>query len=252
MELPLNEPPPRVTPPPPEVPPTPSLLQVWRERWVRIRARVISGAIAALIAGCAIMAGSWWFVALVFLAALQMQREWDALTQSRPRYWQWLGMIYMLLPCLAALWLRGIGFENMPDAGLRLLGFLVLVICAVDIGAYAIGSRFGSHVLAPQISPGKTWEGLAGGLLCAGFVGAIASTFTPFPSGFLACGIWAILLGAIAQCGDLFESWLKRAAGVKDSGTLLPGHGGLLDRLDGYVFALPIFALLVLSSGLAL
>ena len=120
---------------------------------------------------------------------------------------------------------------------------------ATDIGAYFTGRIVGGAKLAPQISPGKTWAGLGGGVAAAAVVGGIGYIFVPFPNKIY----WAILLGMliaiIAQMGDLFESWLKRRADVKDSGSLIPGHGGLLDRVDGMIFTLPIFALLLYLSG---
>jgi phosphatidate cytidylyltransferase len=121
--------------------------------------------------------------------------------------------------------------------------WLFLVVWATDIFAYFVGRGIGGAKLAPSISPGKTWAGLVGGMLGAAVVGGIVSTATGGP-------IWlaivaAPVLAVVAQAGDLFESLLKRRAGVKDSGTLIPGHGGALDRLDGLLFATPVYALLV-------
>jgi phosphatidate cytidylyltransferase len=118
-------------------------------------------------------------------------------------------------------------------------GWLLLVLlgtAACDTGAYFVGSAFGRRKLVPHISPGKTWEGLAGGML-GGVVAALAL------SGLLDIGVWqAVALGLLvcmaAVAGDLCESLLKRAAGVKDSGNIIPGHGGMLDRLDSVLFVL--------------
>lgn len=119
------------------------------------------------------------------------------------------------------------------------------IVWAADIGAYFAGRAFGRHKLAPAVSPGKTWEGFAGGLLAALLVGWAAGTWlAPAPP-----RPWSIWLGltavvaAISVVGDLTESLLKRIAGVKDSGTLLPGHGGVLDRIDSVLAAAPVMAL---------
>ncbi|BCB26204.1 phosphatidate cytidylyltransferase [Sulfurimicrobium lacus] len=122
-----------------------------------------------------------------------------------------------------------------------LLG-LIAVVSVADIGAYFAGRAFGKHKLAPSVSPGKTWEGVAGGLLAVACYGALWKTFVatvgvPFP-GF----VLLLAMAALSVGGDLFESWLKRQAGLKDSGNMLPGHGGVLDRIDGMTPALPLAA----------
>jgi len=126
---------------------------------------------------------------------------------------------------------------------------LLLLVWAYDTGAFFAGRLFGRHKLAPTLSPGKTWEGVAGGLLLGVGV-AFGGLWALWPEWPLttrlghALGL-GVLVGGAAQLGDLFESLLKRAAGVKDSGRLFPGHGGLLDRLDGLLFALPVYVLYV-------
>lgn len=123
-----------------------------------------------------------------------------------------------------------------------LLFGLLAVVSVADIGAYFAGRAFGRHKLAPSISPGKTWEGVAGGLLGVACYGALWISLegmlgVPFP-GF----VLLLAMAALSVVGDLFESWLKRQAGLKDSGTILPGHGGVLDRIDGLTPALPLAA----------
>ncbi len=148
-----------------------------------------------------------------------------------------LGVPYVGLTCIALVWLRadaGAGFG-------RVLA-LLLVVWATDISAYLAGRLIGGKKLAPAISPGKTWSGAAGGLVGALAVGWIAA---PGGWGLLA----AALLSVVSQAGDLMESWIKRHCGVKDSGRLIPGHGGLLDRLDGVLTAAPVAALLALVAG---
>ncbi len=152
------------------------------------------------------------------------------------------GLVYVGLPILALLWLR-----QLPDIGLVLTFWALSLVWATDIGAFFAGRAIGGPKIAPAISPSKTWAGLFGGmamamLLAVGFHRWLA---LPVPL------VWATpLLAVAAQAGDFFESWMKRRAGVKDSGTLLPGHGGVLDRLDGVATAAPLAALLV-ALGLA-
>jgi phosphatidate cytidylyltransferase len=132
------------------------------------------------------------------------------------------------------------------DAG-RLLAVLVLVWVA-DSAAYFVGRAWGRRRLAPSISPGKTWEGAAGGVAGALVYAIICRRFFDDPAWapYLAA---AALLAVISIVGDLFESAAKRRAGVKDSGTLLPGHGGILDRIDSATAVLPIAALLLIMKG---
>ncbi len=133
----------------------------------------------------------------------------------------------------------GLALRELDD-GLAWLGYAILITFASDTAAYAVGSLIGRHRLAPSISPSKTWEGAVGGVIGATAVSAAFALFIELETLPLAA---AILLGAalsmLGQLGDLGESWLKRKAGVKDSGNLLPGHGGVLDRLDSLLPILP-------------
>lgn len=152
------------------------------------------------------------------------------------------GVLYVGLPVLALVWLRNAG----PD-GVWLVLWIFLVVWATDIFAYLVGRSLGGPKLAPRISPGKTWSGLAGGMAGAGLLGGLLGLAQ-------GAGFWfplalGLILALVAQAGDLFESALKRRAGLKDSGRLIPGHGGLLDRIDGLAFAVPVFAALVWLSG---
>ena len=132
------------------------------------------------------------------------------------------GFIYVAVPAFALLVLSWMWFE--------LVFWLMVVTWSTDIFAYFAGRSIGGPKLAPRISPNKTWAGLAGGFAGAALAGALlAWLFALDPLFYFAGGP----LGIIAQAGDLYESWVKRRAGVKDSGSLLPGHGGVLDRLDG-------------------
>ena len=129
----------------------------------------------------------------------------------------------------------------------RVFGLLFL-IWASDIGAYAVGRTFGKRKLAPKISPGKTWEGWAGGFamtLLVGWAIGFMLPDVPLTHRLVAAGVVAVF----APLGDLAESMLKRSVGVKDSGSIMPGHGGLLDRFDAFLLVLPVLALLQLLAG---
>ena len=191
----------------------------------------------------ALWAGGWWFTLLVVACAIIMIREWDALTADDHPLAKCIGVFYVGVPCASLIWMRNLSFPDAPNGGIALVVFVILIVVATDIGAYFTGRRVGGPKLAPRISPSKTWAGLGGGIVCAAIAGAIGSVFSPYPPSAFAGLDLGILLALIAQGGDLFESWLKRRVGVKDSGTLIPGHGGLLDRVDGMIFTLPVFAL---------
>jgi phosphatidate cytidylyltransferase len=159
------------------------------------------------------------------------------------------GIPYLGLAGVALVWLR-----QQPGSGGANVIVLLLVIWASDIGAYVAGRMFGGPRLAPSISPGKTWSGAVGGLVAAAAVGLAASAVLGHRPVFwspaaLRPAALAVLVGIISQAGDLFESQLKRHFGVKDSGTMIPGHGGLLDRLDAVLTAAPATALLALVLG---
>lgn len=133
-----------------------------------------------------------------------------------------------------------VGFDSMPGLSTRLLGYFFLVIFASDIGAYFAGRALGKHKLAPKISPGKTVEGLVGGVAAASG-GAALATATFFPGLPYQLSIpLAIVLAVVGVFGDLAESAMKRGSGAKDAASILPGHGGFLDRLDSLLFGAPI------------
>lgn len=154
--------------------------------------------------------------------------------------WLAAGVPYVALPIMALLWIR------MQDDGLLLAFWALSLVWATDIGAFFAGRNFGGPKVAPSISPNKTWSGLIGGMIAALLLGwGLASYYDlRFQLAMASPG-----LALLAQAGDFFESWMKRRAGVKDSGTILPGHGGVLDRLDGVVTSLPVAALLIWHLG---
>lgn len=148
------------------------------------------------------------------------------------------GVVYCGLPVLALITLRA-----QPN-GLLLALWALALVWATDIGAFFAGRSIGGPKLAPRISPAKTWSGLIGGVLLATLLAAGLHASDGLPLRLL---VATPFLAVLAQAGDLFESSLKRRAGVKDSGGILPGHGGVLDRLDGVVPVAPVAALLALA-----
>lgn len=158
------------------------------------------------------------------------------------RSWAVVALLHIGVATIAIMFLR-----TVPDIGRDLVFFLFAGVWLSDIGAYAVGRLVGGPKLAPAISPGKTWAGAIGAVvitLAAAFVYAELTR-----AGFRAAMTAALLVSVAAQLGDLFESLVKRRFSVKDSGSLIPGHGGVLDRVDGVLFAAPALALFALLFG---
>ena len=177
-------------------------------------------------------------------ATWRLAGSWRAAPRrAAPAAWLAFGVVYVGAAGIALIHLRGdVG------AGRGNVLFLFLVVWASDVGAYLAGRSLGGPKLAPAISPNKTWSGAAGGLLSSVAAGgAAAYVMDPGASGRAV--LVAVVLGLLAQVGDLFESWIKRRFHVKDSSSLIPGHGGLLDRLDGVLAAAPAAALLGILLG---
>jgi phosphatidate cytidylyltransferase len=191
------------------------------------------GAALALLAGGATMA--W---GLSPAAAPGRTRR------AAPAGWLAFGVIYIGLAGVALIHLRGDA-----AAGLGNVLFLFLVVWTSDIGAYLAGRSLGGPKLAPAVSPNKTWSGAAGGLLSSVTAGVVAAYVMSGPGVAGQAALVAAVLGMLAQAGDLFESWIKRRFHVKDTSSLIPGHGGLLDRLDGVLAAAPAAALLAQLLG---
>ena len=154
-----------------------------------------------------------------------------------------LGFAYVVIGVNAAGWIRADG-----DVGLATVFWLVGVVIATDVGAYFTGRSIGGPKLAPDISPNKTWSGLGGGMVCAAVVGLLVAV-SGMGASPAATVIASLLLSAISQIGDLIESKLKRYFNVKDASHLIPGHGGFLDRFDGYLTVMPAAALMSAAGG---
>jgi phosphatidate cytidylyltransferase len=196
--------------------------------------RTLTGAVLVAIALLAAVHGGNLFAILVAAVATLMFYEWARLVKGWGPVWYIGGFFYALLPALALLWIRDRTPADLPsdERGLSLLVWAFIVTWSTDIGAYFAGRRFGRRKLAPTISPNKTVEGLYGGIAAATLLGGAWALATGLGLSLLAL---APVLAIAAQAGDLFESGMKRRARVKDSAQWLPGHGGVLDRLDGLV-----------------
>lgn len=181
--------------------------------------------------------GAWWLYALYLLRAYAREPE---TTRLSPASMLLIGLL-LIVPTMLALWL----LRAMPDGALRVL-FLFFLVFAADTGAYFAGRRFGRHKLAPAISPGKTVEGLIGGLALSAVWTLLAGPWV-FGTGsalqLLGLLLLSLIVAGFSVVGDLSESLFKRIAGLKDSGQILPGHGGMLDRVDSIVAAAPMMAL---------
>lgn len=156
--------------------------------------------------------------------------------------WIGYGVAYVGLPVLALVWLRGL------DDGLALVAWVFLLVWATDIGGYFAGRAIGGPKLAPRLSPNKTWAGLVGGMALAAVAGAAVAAVTDLADVAVLAAASAVL-AVWEQVGDILESAVKRHFGAKDSGRLIPGHGGIMDRVDGLIFVAPAVALGLVALG---
>ena len=220
------------------------LAESTRGRWADLSKRVLSAAVMAPIAILCVWLGGLAFAVLVAAGVIGLVAEWLTLCRGSGRISLFpVGLTYVVVGAAALLWLRAD-----PVAGRADIVFLLVLVWAGDIGAYLVGRWIGGPRLAPRISPGKTWSGAAGGLLAAVAAGLVAAHLLSNDLGWRAV-VTAIALNIIAQAGDLLESFVKRRLEVKDSGQLIPGHGGLFDRLDSILAAAPAAALLAFAAG---
>lgn len=216
--------------------------------WLRLTAPGLA-AIVAMLAGQPSLA--FLFLAVGFAVAAGWALRPSAADDARGRD-AWLlkasGILYIGAPAVALIWLR----DHQPD-GRGLVIWLLAVVWATDVMAYLIGRALGGPKLAPRLSAGKTWSGALGGVAGAVGIGVLVGTVILPTAGFGETAGAAVLASVIvslaAQLGDLAESALKRRYAVKDTGTLIPGHGGLMDRVDGLLAAAPIWAILVSANS---
>ena len=223
-------------------------LAIWWE-WVRLvqpagnQGVLATGFGVILIEG--LLAGSDNMEIALIIAALGALAT--AITSMRHAVWIAAGVFYAIAPLLASVALRGD-----DRIGLIAILFVFAVVWGTDIVAYFTGRAIGGPKLAPAISPKKTWSGAIGGTL-AGIAGGLAVILVAGGVASVRIILIAFLLSVVAQIGDLFESGIKRHFEVKDSSGLIPGHGGVMDRLDGYIFAVPVAVLIGMAvAGLAM
>jgi phosphatidate cytidylyltransferase len=189
------------------------------------------------------IAVAWWVGALYWLREYPEQHGWLFGRTFSP-----IVGIVILIPSWRALELI-----HQQEQGVGLLFFLLLLIWGADIGAYLVGVRFGKRKLAPKVSPGKSMEGVAGGMVASMLVAVAAYLFAELPEGaevtlpMLLLSVVIIVVFSVV--GDLVESAYKRQAGIKDSGNLIPGHGGILDRVDSLTAAAPLYLALLMLLG---
>ncbi len=187
--------------------------------WHDLKTRTISGLLLVIAVLALTLLHPYSFDAMVLVGGVILWREWRTLTRSRHAAFVPLGILYISAALISLIYLR--------HANLTILLATFAIVWTGDITAYLVGKQFGRHKIAPSISPGKTWEGLAGSILASAAMGAALGSVALIPHAILGA-----LLAILGLGGDLFESALKRRVGLKDSGRLIPGHGGLFDRVD--------------------
>ena len=216
--------------------------------------RTVSGVVMMSVAVAAIWLGGYAFMALVILVGLGVYWEFSKLVLGFAKTFVarilWLvgGITYVGLACFTLL------VMSAPYFGMTPAILLITGVIGTDVGAYFAGRTFGGPKIAPRISPSKTWSGLLGGMIGAGLLMIVTASMlgeTTLLQKWPKLVMAGVALAAVAQAGDFFESWMKRRAGVKDSGRLIPGHGGLFDRTDGLIavaFAAGLYMLVALVS----
>jgi phosphatidate cytidylyltransferase len=199
--------------------------------------RVLSSLVMAPVALGLVYLGGVWFQALVAIVILIGIIEWFSMCaheadKSKKLVWLITGVTYLIICGLCLIWLR-----QSDDTGLIVVCWLFALVWGTDSGAYLAGSTIGGPKLAPRISPKKTWAGLIGGIVTAAGIGYLAYRYFGASDSAVRIVMISIALAVVSQIGDLIESHAKRHFGVKDSGSIIPGHGGVLDRIDGLAAA---------------
>lgn len=202
--------------------------------------RVLSAIILIPLALAALYFGGIAWIAFLLIIAFAMSYEWGKLAKKNP-VWLGIGLLWTILPVFSALYLR-----LLVEDGFFLLMWVLAVVWATDTAAFFVGRKLQGPKLAPHISPNKTWSGAIGGLLIATIVGGYLGH--EWGGRWIIILTLALLFSILGQAGDLVESALKRHFGVKDTGQLIPGHGGALDRTDSLIFTLPLAAWLCLLA----
>jgi phosphatidate cytidylyltransferase len=199
--------------------------------------RTITSAISIPIILIIFMSGGLPFTFAIVTIAVFMAYEWSHMIGFENRKWQIVGIFYIVLPLMSLIYLRS------TENGFIMILYLFFSVWATDIGAYMFGILIGGPKIAPSISPSKRWTGAIGGLIMAVLVSSLFVAFGFLPSKLFI--YMAFLLSILAQIGDLIESYFKRLYSIKDSGSIIPGHGGVLDRTDSIVTTAPVLALFI-------
>ena len=211
--------------------------------WTRLVGEGRFGATGLVVTACVLASGAaaaltrpGLGLALAFAGAVAVY-AFARLSGREGRRWLAVGPVYIGVPVVALIWLRGDS-----QAGLESILWLMATVWATDTGAYFAGRLIGGPKLAPRFSPNKTWAGLGGAMLAAAAVGFAAHALVPAGPSAASLAVAGAVLAVVAQAGDLLESGIKRHFGAKDSSGLIPGHGGLFDRVDGLLTAAVAFA----------
>ena len=200
---------------------------VYQKKVSNFLLRLVSACILAPIVYGLIHLSGMYFTAMILVAAVIMGGEWFQMTYNKNIIWKLSGVAYISLACIALLWLihqHFLDHHTVKLNGVATVTSIFVLVWANDIGAYIVGRIVGGPKLCPKISPNKTWSGFVGGAIFAMALTPVVEEYIPV-AGFV--------VAVLATLGDLLESWVKRQCKVKDSGNLIPGHGGLLDRVDG-------------------
>ena len=202
------------------------------------RKRIISSLVMIPIALFAIFSSQKLFIFLAIVIAVLMAFEWSEMSHKMPnkKKWRLIGFLYISIPLYCAISIRILDNE--------ILFWMFAIIWATDIFAFFAGKSLGGAKIAPAISPHKTWSGLIGGVLASMGIGVISAII--FPGSILFFLVISVIISIVEQLSDLLESKFKRIFGVKDSGDIIPGHGGVLDRLDGMILVAPLVWLIIL------
>lgn len=205
--------------------------------------RIITALILAPVVLVVVYKGGILFNSMVIIFAVLMSFEWNHLTSKSyinksPALWKVIGIFYITAPCVALMYIQN------KHQGHLIIFWLLLTVWASDISAFFVGKIVGGPKLAPKVSPKKTWSGFLATLVVSYIIGIKSVTFfgSQSPKSLITL---TITIAIYAQIGDLIESWIKRKFEVKDSGSILPGHGGILDRVDGIIITAPKIAILL-------
>ena len=202
-----------------------------------------SSALILAVLACGLL---WWGLAVALVVSFPASQS---LWSERLWLRALMGLLTLVPAWLGLVLVRSVGIETNPYTGAWLICGLLALVWAADIGGYLVGKPFGRTKLMPKVSPGKTIEGMLGGLLMVFALLAVFCWYLDWPTQSPVLFVAAFVLTTLSVFGDLTESMLKRVAGVKDSGRMLPGHGGILDRIDSLTATAPLYAFLVALLG---